>query len=279
MPENLTIIKSSGKTQPFSPDKIIQSVRRAGVEKETAQKIGENIAKRVYSNISSANIQSMVLEELEKRNKASRFVYDLRRAVSIIDPRIFEEYIKRVLEAHGYSCQWDVLIKGASVEHQIDIVAEKGIEKFLVEIKHHYDYHKMSGLGCVLQVQARLEDVQDGFRQGMNNFNFSQAWLINNTLFSAHAITYAAAKKIRLSGWHYKEGESLEKLIESRRLYPVTVLGINQYFENRLAEIGVLTIQDLLDYSRKPESVLGLKEANKLIEEAKDLLEYKRANL
>ncbi len=278
MSENLTIIKSSGKEQPFSREKIILSVQRAGVKKEVAEKIGQNIASRIYSKIPSANIHNMVLEELEKRNKFSRLVYDLRRAVSIIDPRVFEEYIKKVLESHGYSCQWDVLIKGASVEHQIDIVAEKGTEKFLVECKHHYDYHKMSGLGCVLQVQARLEDVQDGFRQGKNNFNFSQAWLINNTLFSGHAITYAAAKKIRLSGWHYKEDGSLEKLIESQRIYPITILGVNQYIENRLAEIGILTIHDLLDHAKKPELVLGLKEANRLIEEAGELVQYKKSN-
>ncbi len=277
MPENLTIIKSSGKEQLFSQEKIVQSVQRAGIDKGAAEKISQNIAKRVYANIPSANIHNLVLEELEKHNRTSRFIYDLRRAVAMMDPRNFEVYIKKVLEAYGYSCRWDVLIMGASVEHQIDIVAEKGNEKFLVECKHHYDYHKMSGLGCVLQVQARLEDVRDGFRQGKNIHNFSQSWLVNNTLFSEHARVYASAKNIRLSGWHYQGAESLESLIESLRVYPAAILGINQYLENRLAAIGVFTVQDLLDSAKRPESVLGAAAAQKMIDDAKDILAYKKS--
>jgi hypothetical protein len=47
---------------------------------------------------------------------------------------------------------------------------------------------------------------------------------VTNTKISSEAIKFAKCRNIKITAWRYPQDESLEKLIENKGLYPVTIL-------------------------------------------------------
>ncbi|MFA6428599.1 MAG: restriction endonuclease [Candidatus Buchananbacteria bacterium] len=243
------VTKMDGTWQAYNHDKVIHSITATGLALALAEKIAAKVESKLFNKITTRELYRLVAQEIKNLGSPRQHsLYRLREALSELDSIKFEEYLAEILTAYGYQTEWNKLIRGAAVEHQVDVVAKKGAEDWLIEIKHHVDWHKMSGLGQVLQIQARLEDIQEGFRQGKNQFNFTGVWLINNTKFSDHAKAYATYHKIRLSGWHYSDQPqfSLENLIQQKGLYPVTILDIPVALKNLLQSKNLVTLNDLL---------------------------------
>jgi hypothetical protein len=152
------------------------------------------------------------------------------------------------------------------------VVATKGKRQWLIECKHHYDQHSDTGLGEILQVWARLKDIQAGHKRGLNRYNFTGAWLVVNTKFSEHAKRYAVAKKINLSGWRYPEQYSLERLIQDQNIFPVTVLNLDKKTRDFLLQNDLITIQDVANMSDRFVRLLDKRVLSKLFGQINDLL-------
>jgi len=262
------VIKADGTKEKFDKNKIIRTCKRAGVSKEVAKKIANLISKKAYNGISTHEIYKMILTELDKRKDKSSFVYRIREAIANLDPVSFELYAKKVLEAHGYKCKWNLKIQGESIDHQVDIVASLQNKFFYVECKRHSNPHRFTDLGVCLETQARLEDMRNGFKKGKNKYYFDSAWIFTNTKFSEHAKKYSKAKSIRLTGWKYQGDFSLEKMVLSKKIFPITILRTKDEVFKRLLEKKIITISDLLEIPNKK-----LKEITGLTEEGvKDIL-------
>ncbi len=242
----ILVKKADGRKEVFDPKKIINTCMRAGLSRKAAEGIVRKVVPKFYEGIRTRDIYAMVLKELERTEDRSSMVFRLREAVSQMPSDKFELYVKKILESLGYKCQWNVLVKGKCVEHQIDIIAEKAGKKYLVECKHHINPHRFCGLGIILQVQARLEDIKDGFAERKNSIDFRKAWIITNTKFSEHAKSYAEGKSLLLSGWKYKPRMSLEDMIQEKRLYPVSIITMDKLLKKKLLDQGILTVQDAM---------------------------------
>jgi len=101
-------------------------------------------------------------------------------------------------------------------------------------------------------------------------------WLFTNTKFTSKAITYAKCRNIRLTGWNFPAGKSLENLILDKKIYPITVLpSIGRFSLEQFAKKGLLLAQDLLPYSAQDlnrEFGLSAKDAEKINAEAEKLV-------
>ena len=264
----MLVIKSDGTKERFDKKKIIRTCIRARVDEKTAREIADYIEDHIKEGFSTGMIFRMIVKELEKRKHNSAFLIGLRDSVSEIDPESFELFIKKILEYLGYSVEWNKIIAGKCVEHQVDLIAEKDEKKTLVECKHHNNPHRFCGLEVCLQVQARLEDILDGFKEKRNRYNFSQAWIFTNSKFSQHAKRYAEGKSILLTGWRYRGSMSLESLVETNKLYPITVLQIDPRTRKQLFDRNIIIMQDVLKNESKL-SKLGLKN---IVEQTRKLL-------
>lgn len=219
----MMVTKADGSTEEFDPEKIIATCMRAGTTREIAKKIARKVQESISEGTTTGEIYHLTIKELKKIGEKHAMLFRLREAIAAMDSESFELYTVRILEASGYKCRWNRIIQGKCIEHQVDIIA-RGSGTYLVECKKHTNPHRFCGLGVVLQVQARLEDLEDGYKGGMNKINFSQAWIFNNTRFSDHARIYGNAKNIRLTGWKTHDKFSLETMIERKKIYPVTIL-------------------------------------------------------
>lgn len=263
----MTLIKKQdGRIEEFDPQRVLKICKRIGVEEKLAKEVLKKVERTIKDYDDTNKIAKIIQESLPLKQS---ILYGLRDGVAALQPEKFELYVKEVLNAHGYLCIWNMIIPGKYVEHQVDIVATKGDEMFLVECKHHANSHRDCGLGEVLQVQARLEDIRDGYKEKINRNDFKKAWLITNTKFSEHAKRYAAGKEIILSGWRYKIGNSLNELIQKKKVFPVTVLGLTPQLISFCMQENILTIQQF----RGNKELIGNKFNQKILNDAMSQIE------
>ena len=101
-----------------------------------------------------------------------------------------------------------------------------------------------------MYADARLQDIVR--KEGENNqkkYEYAM-WVVTNTKFTEAAIQYAKCRGIRLTGWNYPRGESLEDIIADKKLYPVTVLpSLPKSILPALVEKNIILAQDLLTYN------------------------------
>ncbi len=249
------VIKADGRKEEFNLQKIINTCMRSGLSEADARSVAKKISASMQNGITTHKLYTMVLEELDKSNPNSIFM--LREAVANLDPVSFEVYVKKVLEAHGYRCVWNKLIRGMYVEHQVDLIAVKD-KNFLIECKRHFNPHRFTGLGICLQVQSRLQDIMEGSKNRKNNYRFDAAWLITNTKFSDHAKQYARGVDIRLTGWRYEGQFALDELIQSKKILPVTVLKTDVSVHRQLLNKKIITLQDLIKQKPKMPNIKDL---------------------
>ena len=71
--------------------------------------------------------------------------------------------------------------------------------------------------------------------------------LVTNTKFSSQAIEYSRCVGVNLLGWKYPPERSLERIIDERKLYPITIFPeIDDYLIKMFFKRGIILIGDLL---------------------------------
>ncbi len=266
----MLVTKADGRTEKFDRKKIAKTCINAGLPAAKAEAVAKYIEKSVTDGTATHRIYQMILTELRKYDERTPLIYRLREAVARLDPEAFEIFIVKVLEAYGYKCEWNVIIDGEIIEHQVDITAKNG-GSYMVECKKHFNPHRDCGLGEIMEVWARLDDINRG-----RSRHFDAAWVITNTKFSEHAKKYAKGKEMRLTGWRHKGRDSLERLLHSKKIYPVTILGIDGKTTGRLVQNGFIGLNDVI--SRREElykTGVDKKTASKIISQAKTLINNK----
>jgi len=248
------IVKASGEKEEFSREKIRNSYLRSGASKKDADAVSAFVSRKIKPRVNSEQIYKYSLEELSRRKPAVGARYSLKRAIMQLGPAgyLFERFVARILESYGYKTEVGKIVQGYCVEHEVDISARKGKEHFLIECK----YHNTPGIYCDIKVALytanRFADVVRASRELRGHTDeFHQAWLVTNTKCTSQAIKYARCSNLKILAWRYPTNNGLENIIESKQLYPVTILpSLPAFFANRLSENGVILAKDLLPYSK-----------------------------
>ncbi|MEM5778075.1 MAG: ATP cone domain-containing protein [Candidatus Aenigmatarchaeota archaeon] len=271
------VVKASGETEKFDSKKIKRTCLKAGATEELANKIAKEVESKAYNGISTKEILHITLSLLNKEKPEVASRYDLKGAIFRLGPAgfTFEHLVAEIFKEYGYDTKVHSIIRGACVSHEVDVIASKENDNYMIECKYHNVPGIYTGLREVLYTYARFLDLQDGFKKGFCK-KFNQPWLVCNTKFSEDAIQYAACKDMKLIGWNYPENEGLEYLIEKKKLYPITMLrSLDADSQEKLALAGLVLIKDLVTIEIKELSELTKIKKNKLkifSEEAKRLL-------
>jgi hypothetical protein len=72
----INVIKRDGRAEPFMPQKIVTCCVKAGVPRELAEKIAEEVSKRIYVNIPTYRIRKLVSKWLRRYDPASARAYE-----------------------------------------------------------------------------------------------------------------------------------------------------------------------------------------------------------
>ncbi len=252
-----------GNEKEYEPEKIIDSVTRAGFSRDTAETIEEQVRDRVEDGIRSQELYAIVYDVMAKFNEALALRYRLREAIGSLKPEYqeFEQYMCKVLAMDGYETEWSPrpLPQGACSEHEIDVMAEQEDIRYAVECKHHFHYHRLTGMQVAMVQWAVMDDLQAGYESGVANaVDIDRMWLVVNTKLSAHAKEYAECKGIRLTAWDYPSDHSLREIVERNKAYPITILRLDDTYRTALSKHDILTVQELLDMDKDDKTDIGI---------------------
>lgn len=238
----LTVIKASGEKEAFNEQKVMNSIRRARVPESLHREVLQHVESRLYDGISTEEIYRNVLDFLHRSpDPYSRSKYSLKEAIMMLGPTgyPFEDFVARILEAHGYTTQVRQMLRGRCVSHEVDVIAKKEGKASMIELKFHNNTGTRSEVQVALYTHARFLDVK-------NNYDFSDVWLVTNTKTTIDANTYALCVGMKVLSWSYPEEGSLRDLIEKSRLHPVTMIhSLSQSHKAVLLQNHVVLCKDI----------------------------------
>ncbi len=272
MRKGVYVKKLDGKTEKYNPGKLRRSLANSGADSGTIDRIMLKVDKIVYNGISTKELFRFVFREFKKCQPHQAPKYDLKNAFLRLGQEgyVFEKFVSRLLRKKGYACQLNRIVQGKYVTHEIDIIAKKSPETLMVEAKYHNKPWIRTGIQTALYVYARFLDSKKHFTKPM---------LVTNTKFSSQSIQYAEGVGLRLMGWKYPKGDSLEFNAERLKIYPVTMIGgIGSFGIKRLFANNILLVNDLVRKDVKELSKLiniPQDKAAKILETAKALCNSK----
>ena len=214
------ITKASGELEEFSEGKLRNSLHSAGAEDKEIDEIIKRITTELYSGISTNDIYRLAKKMLKSRSGHMAARYQLKQAIMELGPSgyPFEKFIGELLKDQGYLVQVGEIVKGKCVNHEIDVIAEKDDQHFMIKCKYHNQQGIFSNVKIPLYVQARFKDVEAAWELiPGHSTKFHQGWVITNTRYSADAITYGNCAGLKMLGWNYPHEDGLKELIELPR--------------------------------------------------------------
>lgn len=254
------VIKFSGEKEPYSEKKVYSSARRAGASKEIAERAVEKINKEIYEGMKTSKILDEINILLKEKDKKTALKFNLKKAIKRLGPTgfPFEKYVAEIFRKQGYKTKVSLFLKGKCCSHETDFVAEKDNILYIGECKYKNLRGGKVHTSDVLANHARFLDLQKSKKD--------VSILVTNGKFTSKASKYSKCVGMELLGWRHPIGKGLEKMIEDKKLYPVTTLSsISKKDLDFLIENQIMLAEDLLKgHYNLPK---------KVIEEAKILLE------
>jgi hypothetical protein len=226
---NSTILirKASGEEEPFSVNKLKQSLRNAGAEEEVIEKIAEDISFWIYDGISTQKIYSRAFSLLKKKKYYAASRYKLKKAIMELGPTgfPFEHFIGKILEVQGFETEVGQVLNGKCVTHEVDVIATQGKKQYFVECKYATSQGKIFSIQVPLYIRSRVNDIIDKRKDDEKFKDFSfHGWVVTNTRFSTDAINYGTCSGLHLLSWDYPAQNGLKDIIDRRKVFPITVL-------------------------------------------------------
>lgn len=267
--EQIWVIKESGEKERFSRQKAAIALRRAGLSSKESDEALRRLRPRLYDGITTKKIYGMLYRLIEDMRPEVSHRYNLKRALFDIGPEGygFEDFISRLLSIEGYKTDVRQILTGKCVNHEIDVVASKGGDRYMIECKFHNQYGTRCRIQTVLYVYSRFLDLKAGAGMGLCP-DMTKPWLITNTKFSEDVVSYAECMEIPLLGWRYPARESLEALIDRTRCYPISVIPMHGDILRKLLSRKIVTVFDV------PESGPGLADLSGIpLSKARDIVE------
>ena len=250
-PAPLLITKSSGEMAPYDAEKLRRSLLRAGAEHDAADRIVATVSGRITQGMSTRSLYRMAFGQLHKRSHRAAARYRLKQGILDLGPSgfPFERFVARILEHDGYSVKVGEVVQGQCVNHEVDVVADKDAQHFLVECKYHNTPGRICDVKVPLYIKARFLDVAEQWhKQPANGSRTLQGWLVTNTRFTSDALRYGQCAGLRMVSWDHPENGSLRHRIDRSGLHPLTCLNsLTKADKERLLQLGLVLVRDILD--------------------------------
>ena len=258
-PSPIFIKKASGEKVAFEPQKLLNSLTKAGAVPEVAEVILKQIESELRPGMSTARIYQRAFNLLRKSSRPLAAKYKLKRAVMELGPSgyPFEQYVGALLERQGYKVKVGVTVMGKCVSHEVDVLAEKDNHRLAIECKFGAKAGKRLDVKVPLYIRSRVNDLIDAWREEPGGKDLIyEGWIVTNGMFSGDAQEYGTCSGMTLVSWDFPQHSNLKIRIERSGLYPVTTLVTLTKAEKKiLLDKGIILIKSLLDHPHLLESL------------------------
>lgn len=247
--ENIRVRKNQGEYVLFETEKIKNALKRSGASYEESEAIINQLVPKLYDGITTKKIYQIAYGLLRKRSQRAAGRYRLKKALLEFGPTgyPFEKFVGKLFEADGYKTETGVFVQGMCVQHEVDVVAQKGSKKYMVECKFHGDTRKKSDVKVALYIHSRFLDVSAKWKEEEDNPEMVyKAMVVTNTRFSKDAIQFGKCAGMKVVSWDYPKGNSLKDWIDRAAYHPITSLASLKKKEKQyLLEEGIVLCRQL----------------------------------
>ncbi|KND50907.1 MAG: hypothetical protein AB202_00680 [Parcubacteria bacterium C7867-007] len=254
------IVKADGTIETFVPEKLEESLRRAGAGAGAAEKIRRTIEASIAPGSESSDIYKRAFQMLRREGRAAAARYSLRRALFEFGPsgHPFEDFVSELFKKEGWKIETRRLIPGKCVTHEVDVYATRGNETLAAELKYHNDPGYKTDVKVALYVKARFDDIWQCDPAVDKSCPIDRGYLVTNTKFTSQAVDYATCSGLNLLGWSYPHHGNLYDRIIASGLYPITALTTLRKAEKRLLIDRNISTTDLLRQHRELLREIGV---------------------
>lgn len=242
----LDVVKQNREKEAFNYKKVYKSALRSGASRKLAQTIAETIKEEAYHGMKTSQIYRRIRELLKKEDFKTSIRFSLKEAMRKLGPEgfFFEKFIARILEELGYKVRINQIVAGKCLNYETDVLAERGDVLYIVECKYRNLKKTIVRSQIALANYARYLDIKESsFKQYR-----LKSMLVTNNKLSYDASVFCRCRGVECFGWRNPKGKGLEKIIEEKKLYPVTILpsfkkNLYQNFENEM----IILAKDVLE--------------------------------
>lgn len=279
---NINVKKASGELEPFDESKLRRSLAGAGADKEINNHIVEKVDQMLYDGISTQKLYREAFHILQQHSSRSAGRYKLKEALFELGPTgyPFEKFIAELLNRLGYSTKVGQVIEGNCVPHEVDVIAVKDDEYYIVECKFHNRKDHKCNVQVPLYIQARFEDIKRKLNHQPNHKDRKQhGWVVTNTRFTDDARQYSSCIGLRLLSWDYPKNNGLKDLIGKVNLHPVTCLSsLTRNEKQQLLERDIVFCQQLHKEGQLIDIGLNKQKKKQILKEADEISNFKKEN-
>ncbi|PIR57781.1 MAG: hypothetical protein COU71_02255 [Parcubacteria group bacterium CG10_big_fil_rev_8_21_14_0_10_38_31] len=248
----MEIVKASGEKEPFSEGKFCLSLKKAGAPDNIVKEVCSKVGQEVRPGMTTTQIFRKASRYLMKDDFTVATNYSLKRGIAELGPAgfNFEKFLGVVITSMGYKVKLNQMMKGRCVTHEVDLVAEKDNDHFLIEAKYHNSSGIKTHIDVAMYADARLQDIAFIEQQRESSHNNHKMWLITNTEFTKTALKYGRCRNLKLTSWRGPAKEGLKDIIIKNKLYPITVLpSVNKFALEEFIKHDMMLARDLAPYS------------------------------
>ncbi|MCC2599447.1 restriction endonuclease [Myroides ceti] len=251
MMKTVKIKKYSGELQDFDMNKLINSLRRSQADENLVQHVARNIVDQVEEGMTTKKIYQMAFNMLKSRSRISASKYNLKKSLMELGSTgfPFEKLVGKLMEFEGFNTQVGVIVQGDCVSHEIDVIAEKENNHYMIECKYHNSQGRFCNVKTPLYVQSRFVDVKQRWKSQVgHDTKLHRGGLYTNTRFTTDAIQYGTCVDLMLVSWDYPPQNSLKARIDKAGLYPLTALATLTKTEKRqLLDKGIVLCKEVYE--------------------------------
>ena len=274
--DTVKIKKYSGELEAFDINKLINSLRRSQADENLVQQVAHNIMDQIEEGMTTKTIYQKAFNMLKRRSRVSASKYKLKKALLELGPTgfPFEKLVAKLLEFEGFNTQVGVIVDGNCVSHEVDVIAEKGNDLYIIECKFHNDQGRICNVKTPLYVQSRFLDVKERWKsQDGNDTKLYRGGLYTSTRFTTDAIKYGTCIDLMLVSWDYPQNGSLKERIDNTGMYPLTALAtLTKSEKSKLLDKGIVLCKEIYENPILLEQ-LGLTQSrqNKILKDSLEL--------
>ena len=246
----ISIERANGEMDAYDPAKLRASLSRAGAREVDIDRVVNEVEGVLREGMSTKEIYKIAYRALRKRSRGTAGRYSLKQAILQLGPTgfPFEKYVGALLAHQGFRTTVGVIVPGRCVDHEVDVVAEKEDQHYMVECKFHSDPKRKCDVKIPLYIQARFKDVEQQWKViPGHGTKFHQGWLVTNTRFTSDAVQYGECVGLHLMSWDHPRGDGLWERIDRSGLHPITCLTtLTKAEKQRILDSGTVLCADLV---------------------------------
>lgn len=249
MKKPINIIKYSGEVQEFNIDKLINSLRRSRADESLIQDIAMEVQSQIKEGMTTKKIYQKAFKMLKSKARVSASRYKLKKAIMELGPSgfPFEKFVARILEQEGFQAKVGIIVHGHCVRHEIDVIALRDNEHYMIECKYHSDQGKVCNVKIPLYIQSRFIDVAKQWKKHSDHHTkIHQGWVYTNTRFTSDALQYGTCMGLGFVSWDYPKNNSLKYRIDRSGLHPLTSLTtLTKAEKSKLLDKGIVLCKEV----------------------------------